>query len=131
LVYISLPFMVLPIYSSMDKLDRNYIEASLDLGASHFRTILQIIFPMVSSGVFSGVLLTFIPNLGVFIIPEMLGSPDTLMIGNVIQRQFTSGSNWPFGSALAYVLIYLTFFGFLLQMYFSKRKIKKNNHQTG
>ena len=122
LVYVGLPFMVLPIYGSMDKMNKEYIEASLDLGASHIRTLWQVVVPMVRPGIISGCLLTFIPTLGVFVIPDLLGSPDTLMIGNVIQRQFGEGQNWPFGSALAFLLIYITFFGFALSFLGGKRR---------
>jgi spermidine/putrescine transport system permease protein len=108
LVYVHLPFTVLPIYASLDRLDRTLIEASLDLGAGHLRTIANIVLPLAAPGLAAAVLLTFIPALGSYLIPDLMGGPDSQMIANVIERQFKRASDWPFGAALAFMLMYLT-----------------------
>lgn len=111
LVYVHLPFMVLPLYAALDRLDRSRLEASLDLGAGHLRTIRHVVLPLAAPGIASGVLLTFIPVLGSYLAADLLGGPDSLMIANVIERQFKRANDWPFGAALAFLLVYLTLFG--------------------
>lgn len=110
LVYVQLPFMVLPLYAALDRLDRSYLEASLDLGAGHWRTFRSIVFPLAKAGVISGIIITFIPSLGSYLTPDLLGGTDSQMIANVIERQFKSANDWPFGSALSFILMYITFF---------------------
>jgi spermidine/putrescine transport system permease protein len=121
LVYVHLPFMVLPLYAALDRLDRSLIEAALDLGAGHVRAILTVVVPLAGVGIASGLLLTFIPVLGSYLTPDLLGGPDSLMIANVIERQFKRANDWPFGAALAFLLMYLTFVGLLLQHLFKRR----------
>jgi spermidine/putrescine transport system permease protein len=115
LVYVHLPFMILPIYAALDRLDRSLIEASLDLGAGHLRSIWNIVLPLAKPGILAGLLLTFIPALGSYLTPDLLGGPDSQMIANVIERQFKRANDWPFGAALAFVLIYLTLFALGVQ----------------
>jgi spermidine/putrescine transport system permease protein len=115
LVYVHLPFTVLPLYAALDRLDRSLLEASLDLGAGHLRTILHVVVPLAAAGIGSALLLTFIPVLGSYLAPDLLGGPDSQMIANVIERQFKRANDWPFGAALAFLLMYLTFFGIALQ----------------
>jgi spermidine/putrescine transport system permease protein len=122
LVYIHLPFMVLPIYASLDRLDRSLIEASLDLGASHLSTIFRIILPLAAPGIMAGLLLTFIPALGSYLTPDLIGGPDSQMIANVIERQFKRANDWPFGAALAFLLVYLTLFALAAQALFRRRE---------
>lgn len=109
LVYAFLPFMVLPLYANIERLDRSYIEASLDLGAGHLRTFRSVILPLTWQGAISGIIIVFIPSLGYFFIPAILGGTDSQMIGNVIERQFKAANDWPFGSALSLLLMYATF----------------------
>lgn len=109
LVYVHLPFAVLPIYAALDRLDRSLIEASLDLGAGHLATIRNIVLPIARPGVLAALLLTFVPALGSYLAPDLLGGPDSQMIANVIERQFKRADDWPFGAALAFLLLYLTF----------------------
>jgi len=109
IVYAFFPFMVLPLYANIEKMDRAYIEASLDLGAGQWRTFLSVTFPLTWHGVLSGIIIVFIPALGAFFIPELLGGTDSQLIGNVIERQFKSANDWPFGGALSFLLMYLTF----------------------
>jgi len=110
LVYVALPFMVLPLYAALDRMDRSYLEASLDLGASQLRTFLSVVVPLARPGIISGVIITFIPTLGSYLTPDLLGGTDSQMIANVIERQFKSANDWPFGSALSFILMYITFF---------------------
>ena len=109
LVYVHLPFMVLPLYSALDRLDRSLIEASLDLGAGHFRTIMRIVVPLAMPGILAGVMITLIPALGAYLTPDLMGGTDSQMIANVIERQFKRANDWPFGAALSFLLIYAMF----------------------
>lgn len=105
LTYGYLPFMTLPIYVSLEKLDPALIEASQDLGAPPVSTFWKVIFPLSLPGVVGGFLLTFVPCVGDFVTPDILGGPDTVMIGNLIQQQFLSTFDWPFGSGVAFLLV--------------------------
>ncbi|MBX9643670.1 MAG: ABC transporter permease [Novosphingobium sp.] len=109
LVYVHLPFMVLPLYSALDRLDKSLIEASLDLGAGHFRTLMKIVVPLAGSGIAAGVMITLIPALGAYLTPDLMGGTDSQMIANVIERQFKRANDWPFGAALSFLLIYAMF----------------------
>lgn len=109
LIYVHLPFMVLPLYAALDRLDHSLIEASLDLGAGHLRTLRNIVVPLARPGIMSGILITFVPALGSYLTPDLLGGTDSQFIANVIERQFKSANDWPFGAALSFVLLYATF----------------------
>jgi spermidine/putrescine transport system permease protein len=109
LVYVYMPFMVLPLYATIERLDKSYLEASLDLGGTQFQTFRNITFPLTMPGVITGVILVFIPCLGTFLTSELLGGTSSWMIGNVIQNQFGPANDWPFGSALSLLLMYATF----------------------
>jgi len=122
LVYVHLPFMILPLYAALDRLDRSLIEASLDLGAGHFRTMMQIVVPIALPGILSGILITFIPALGAYLTPDLLGGPDSQMIANVIERQFKRANDWPFGAALSFLLLYLTFILIAFQALMQRRQ---------
>lgn len=122
LVYVHLPFMVLPLYAALDRLDRSLLEASLDLGAGHLRTIRHVVIPLAAPGIASGVLLTFIPVLGSYLVPDLLGGADSQMIANVIERQFKRANDWPFGAALAFLLMYLTLGGIALRTLAGRRE---------
>ncbi len=115
LVYVHLPFMVLPLYAAFDRLDRSLIEASLDLGAGHIATFARIVVPLALPGIVSGIIITFIPALGAYLTPDLLGGTNSLMIANIIERQFKSANDWPFGAALSFLLMYLTFAAIALQ----------------
>jgi spermidine/putrescine transport system permease protein len=120
LVYVHLPFMVLPLYAALDRLDRSYIEASLDLGAGHLRSFTSIVVPLAKAGIISGVIITFIPALGSFLTPDLLGGTDSQMIANVIERQFKSANDWPFGAALSFILMYATFLALAVRAMMSR-----------
>lgn len=109
LVYVHLPFAILPLYSAMERLDRSYLEASMDLGGGQFRTFFLILVPLTSAGLVTAAIITFIPALGSFLTPDLLGRGQVDMIANVIERQFKKANDWPFGSALSLFLLYVTF----------------------
>ncbi|MDA8014762.1 MAG: ABC transporter permease [Gammaproteobacteria bacterium] len=119
--YVFLPFMILPLYAAMERFDRSYLEASLDLGAGHWRTFFKVLLPLTMPGVISGVMIVFVPALGAFFIADMLGGADSQLIGNVIERQFLGANNWPFGAALSFLLMYLTFAAIVLRRLFAAR----------
>ncbi len=121
LVYVHLPFMVLPLYSALDRMDRSLMEASLDLGAGHLRTIWSIVVPLAAPGIAAGVLITFIPALGAYLTPDLLGGPDSQMIANVIERQFKRANDWPFGASLSFLLMYVTFIAIAIQAVVQRR----------
>ncbi|MBY0564386.1 MAG: ABC transporter permease [Hyphomonadaceae bacterium] len=125
LVYVHLPFMVLPLYSALDRMDRSLMEASLDLGAGHMRTILLVVVPLAAPGIASGVLITFIPALGAYLTPDLLGGTDSQMIANVIERQFKRANDWPFGAALSFLLMYLTFAAIAMQALVQRRSERR------
>ncbi|HEX2429743.1 MAG TPA: ABC transporter permease [Aestuariivirgaceae bacterium] len=122
LVYVYMPFMVLPLYATIERLDRSYLEASLDLGASQSRTFLSVTLPLTMPGVVSGIILVFIPCLGSFLTPDLLGGANAVMIGNVIERQFKAANDWPFGGALSFLLMYATFFALAVRSALAGRK---------
>ena len=105
LVYTFLPFMILPIYTSVEKLEGALIEAALDLGAGPLRAFSRVIVPLTSPGIAAGVLLVFVPALGIYAVNDILGGGRVDMIGNIIENQFKSARNWPFGAALGTSLL--------------------------
>jgi putrescine transport system permease protein len=107
LVYSYLPFMVLPLYATLEKMDDTLLEAAADLGAPHWKAFWQVTVPLSLPGVGAGVLLCFIPITGEFVIPDLLGGSDTLMIGQTLWTEFFSNKDWPVASAIAVVLLLL------------------------
>ncbi|MBQ6497774.1 MAG: ABC transporter permease [Bacilli bacterium] len=108
MVYTLLPFMILPVYSAVSKVDPNLIEASYDLGASKTKTFTKIYLPLTISGAFNGSLMVFIPAIGYFFITDILGGGKIMIIGNLIKNQFLTARNWPFGAAISIFLILMT-----------------------
>jgi spermidine/putrescine transport system permease protein len=104
LVYVHLPFMVLPLYANLEKHDRALLDAAQDLGAGAWQRFWRITFPLSLPGIYAGAALVFIPALGIFAIPDILGGPEDSLIGNVIKQQFLETRDWPFGSVLSIVL---------------------------
>lgn len=115
LVYTYLPFMILPIYVSIEKLDKSLLDATKDLGATSFQSFWHVILPLTKVGVISGCVLVFVPALGAYITPDLLGGAKNLMIGNLIQIQFLSARDWPFGSALSLVVMIIVMILLLFQ----------------
>lgn len=107
MVYSYLPFMILPLYANLSKLDMRYLEAAADLGTSPFKAFWLITVPLSKAGIIAGSMLVFIPAVGEFVIPELLGGPSTLMIGRVLWDEFFSNNDWPMASAVAIVMILL------------------------
>lgn len=105
MVYVYLPLMVLPIYAAMEKFDFSLVEAGYDLYATRFQVLRRIIFPIVKPGVIAGSILVFVPSLGAYITPRVLGGGKQLMMGNLIELQFGQGRNWPLGAALSLTLL--------------------------
>lgn len=108
LVYTLLPFMILPLYSSIEKLDKSLLEAAKDLGAKSSKTFFKVTLPLTMPGIFAGSIMVFIPALGLFFIADLLGGSKIMLIGNLIRNQFLTARNWPFGAALSMVLIIIT-----------------------
>lgn len=108
MVYALLPFMVLAVYSSVEKMDWSCVEAARDLGANAVKAFFTVTFKLTLPGLLTGVILTFIPSMGLFFIADILGGNKIVLVGSVIQDQLTRGSNWPFAAALAVVLMLLT-----------------------
>lgn len=107
ITYSYLPFMVLPLYAALSKIDDTFLEAAYDLGCRPFKTFWFVTFPLSMSGVIAGSVLVFIPAVGEFVIPELLGSPDTLMIGKVIWTEFFTNRDWPLAASLATTMLIL------------------------
>ncbi|MWB76608.1 ABC transporter permease subunit [Pseudooceanicola sp. 216_PA32_1] len=105
MVYVYLPLMILPIYASMERLDFSLVEAAYDLYATRWRVLRRVIFPLVRPGVIAGSILVFIPCLGAYVTPRVLGGGKNLMLGNLIELQFGQGRNWPLGAALSLSLL--------------------------
>ncbi len=105
MLYGYLPFAVLPLYASIEQLDFNYVQAAQDLGANSVRVFLRIILPLTMPGVVAASIITFIPTLGAYVTPDLMGGGNTFLIGNLLQQQFMTVRDWPFGSALGMVLM--------------------------
>ncbi|MEM6940103.1 MAG: ABC transporter permease [Pseudomonadota bacterium] len=105
MVYVYLPLMVLPVYASLERLDFQLIEAGYDLYATRFKVLRRVILPLVKPGVIAGSILVFVPSLGAYVTPRVMGGGNQLMIGNLIELQFGQGRNWPLGAALSITLL--------------------------
>jgi spermidine/putrescine transport system permease protein len=114
MVYVYLPLMVLPLYASMEKLDFRLIEAGYDLYATRFQVLRRIIIPLVKPGIIAGSILVFIPSLGAYVTPRVLGGGKNMMLGNFIELQFGQGRNWPLGAALAITLMVIVMIALLV-----------------
>jgi putrescine transport system permease protein len=123
LVYSYLPFMILPIYGSLSRLDDNLLEAAADLGAPPWRVFLRVILPLTLPGIAAGMLLVFIPAVGEFVIPDLLGGPDTLMIGKLLWQEFFDNVDWPAASALGVALVAIL----TLPLLFAQRLIDRED----
>lgn len=117
-----LPFAVLPLYSSIEKLQKSLLEASADLGATPSQTFFKVTLPLTFPGIFSAIILVFIPSLGIYTVSDILGGGKVLYIGNIIKNQFGSIRNWPLGAALSVLLLVIT--GLLIFIYTRFAKIE-------
>jgi spermidine/putrescine transport system permease protein len=105
LFYGYLPFAILPLYASIEQLDFNYVQAAQDLGANQVQVFLRVILPLTMPGVIAASIITFIPTLGAYVTPDLMGGSNTFLIGNLLQQQFMTVRDWPFGSALGIILM--------------------------
>jgi len=121
LVYAYLPLMILPLYASIERLDRELVEASANLGAGRLRTFLSVQLPLTLPGAIIGSILVFVPSLGNFVVAELLGGGKTVMVGNLIRDQFLKVQDWPFGSVLAMVVVVALVGLFVVQATVSRR----------
>lgn len=120
MVYNFLPFMVLPVYNSLVKIDPNVVNAARDLGANELQTFIKITFPLTLPGVISGITMVFVPALTTFVISKLLGGSKILLIGNVIEEEFTQAGNWHLGSGLSIVLMIFIIFNMVISAIFDK-----------
>jgi spermidine/putrescine transport system permease protein len=118
MVYEFLPFMILPLYTSLEKIDNALLEAAADLGAPPWRAFLRITLPLSVPGMIAGTILVFIPAMGMFVIPDLMGGAKTILIGNVIRNQFLTARDWPFGAAASMILMIMTV---VMTMYYTRK----------
>lgn len=127
MIYNFLPFMVLPIYTSLSKMDQNLIHASYDLGANRLQTFRKVVFPLSIPGVMSGVMMVFLPAVSSFVIPKLLGGGQYMLIGSLIENQFISVGEWNFGSAVSLIMAIII----MVSMYFLKKVDKDITEEGG
>ena len=125
MTYVFLPLMVLPLYASMERLDFNLVEAAYDLYATRYQVLRRVIIPLAKPGIIAGSILVFIPSLGAFVTPRVLGGGKKMMLGNLIELQFGAGRNWPLGAALSITLLGLVMIALLIQV-----RITKNHSEN-
>jgi putrescine transport system permease protein len=126
IVYAYLPFMVLPLYTNLVKLDMRLLEAAHDLGARPWRVFTQVTLPLSRAGIIAGSMLVLIPAVGEFVIPELLGGPDTLMIGKVLWDEFFSNRDWPVASAVATVMLLLLLVPIMVFYHYEARELERD-----
>lgn len=127
MIYVYLPLMVLPLYASMEKLDFRLIEAGYDLYASRWKVLSRIVIPLVKPGIIAGSILVFIPSLGAYVIPRVLGGGKNMMLGNLIELQFGAGRNWPLGAAISITLMALV----MIALLFYVRNVSRSEATHG
>jgi spermidine/putrescine transport system permease protein len=118
MVYEFLPFMVLPLYTSLEKIENAILEAAADLGAPPWRVFLRVTLPLSVPGMIAGTILVFIPAMGMFVIPDLMGGAKTILIGNVIRNQFLTARDWPFGAAASMILLIMTM---VMTLYYTRK----------
>lgn len=127
LLYAYLPLMILPIYSSLIKIDPSLREAAINLGASPAQAFRQVVYPLAVPGLLIGAIFVFVPSVGNFIVPELLGGGKTVMVGNLIRDQFLKARDWPFGSVLALSMVFMLLLLFFLQAKISRKVLGVEN----
>ncbi len=133
LIYMYLPYAILPLFSTIDKFDFSLLEAARDLGATKFQSMTKVLLPNIRSGLFTAVLFTFIPIFGAYAVPLLIGGKDSYMLGNVIADQLTKTRNWPLASSISMVITVVTTAGVMIMMALQKREAQrqKENELTG
>lgn len=124
-VYTYLPFMILPLYSNMEKFDFGLLEAARDLGAGHITSLVKVMLPNIKGGIVTAILFTFIPTLGSYAIPDLVGGPDSHMLGNSIAYNIRTANNWPLASAISLVLTIFSGLGIMLYFFFNRKPPEK------
>lgn len=130
IVYVSLPFTILPVYSALERMDNTLLEASMDLGAGQWNTARNVLIPLAMPGIVTAAIITFIPALGQFLTPDLLGRGQVDMIANVIERQFKKANDWPFGSAISLTLLYATFILLAIRSFNDAARSKREGRMT-
>ncbi|MDR1446992.1 MAG: ABC transporter permease [Treponema sp.] len=131
LVYMYLPYAILPLFSTIDKFDFSLLEAARDLGASKSASIIWVLLPNIRSGIYTAVLFTFIPIFGAYAVPLLVGGKDSYMLGNIIADQLTKSRNWPLASAISMVLTVVTTAGVIMMMNLQRRDAKRLSDLKG
>ncbi|OZA07256.1 MAG: ABC transporter permease, partial [Rhodobacterales bacterium 17-64-5] len=119
--YVYLPLMVLPLFAAIDRFDMKLLEAAYDLYASRWQVLRRIILPIVKPGIIAGSILVFVPSLGAYVTPRVLGGGKQMMIGNFIELQFLQGKNWPLGAALSMLLLLIVMAALLVYVRYANR----------
>jgi putrescine transport system permease protein len=127
MVYSYLPFMVLPLYATLEKVDLTLVEAAADLGCPPWRTFWSVTFPLSLPGVFAGALLCFIPIVGEFVVPDLLGGSETLMIGQALWTEFFANHDWPSASAIAVVLLIVLVAPIMIYQHVERHALKRRS----
>ena len=127
MTYVYLPLMVLPIYASMERFDFRLVEAGFDLYASRLRVLRKVIIPIVKPGIIAGSILVFVPSLGAYVTPRILGGGKKMMIGNLIELQFGQGKNWPLGAALAVTMLMIVMVALIIYVNVVRKSEQKND----
>jgi len=122
LVYMYLPYAILPLFATIDKFDFSLLEAARDLGAGKLTAMYKVLFPNIKGGIFTAVLFTFIPIFGAYAVPQLVGGKDSYMLGNIIADQILRSRNWPLASAISMVLTMVTTVGVLVMMNIQRRE---------
>ena len=126
LIYMYLPYAILPLFSTIDKFDFSLLEAGCDLGANKFISIIKVLIPNIRGGIFTAILFTFIPIFGAYAVPQLIGGMDSYMLGNIIADQLLKSRNWPRAAAISMMLTLVTTIGVLLMMYIQKKESSRN-----
>jgi spermidine/putrescine transport system permease protein len=126
LVYMYLPYAILPLFATIDKFDFSLLEAARDLGAGKLTAMYKVLFPNIKGGIFTAVLFTFIPIFGAYAVPQLVGGKDSYMLGNIIADQILRSRNWPLASAISMVLTVVTTAGVLVMMNIQRREAARN-----
>jgi spermidine/putrescine transport system permease protein len=125
LIYMYLPYAILPLFSTIDKFDFSLLEAARDLGAGKLSSIIRVLLPNIKGGLFTAVLFTFIPIFGAYAVPQLVGGKDSYMLGNIIADQILKSRNWPLASAISMVLTVVTTVGVLVMMNIQRREASR------
>jgi len=131
MIYMYLPYAILPLFATIDKFDFSLLEAARDLGANKLRAIIKVLLPNIKSGLFTAILFTFIPIFGQYAVPQLVGGKDSYMLGNIIADQILKSRNWPLASAISMVLTVVTTVGVIVMMTMQRKEASRLSAETG